>query len=238
VLGPATNTDDFIPQWDGANTKTLKDGKQVSTLGAALLNAGTKTANGILLGNGTSEIAVTAAMADGQLLVGQTGAAPLPKTISSHITIAASGAATIASAVVTFAMMATAAIATTAQFLANTASKILSTDQVWAAADLVTLVDGATVTPDFATGINFTWTIGAAGRTIANATNTKNGQSGVIYLVQDGTGSRTITSWGTSYKFSGGTKPTLSAAAGAIDVLAYCVKSATEIECFFTADMS
>lgn len=27
VLAPATNTDSFIPQWDGANQKTLKDGK-------------------------------------------------------------------------------------------------------------------------------------------------------------------------------------------------------------------
>ncbi len=27
VLAPVTNTDGFIPQWDGANSKTLKNGK-------------------------------------------------------------------------------------------------------------------------------------------------------------------------------------------------------------------
>jgi len=30
VLGPATNTDNYIPQWDGTNTKTLKDGLAVT----------------------------------------------------------------------------------------------------------------------------------------------------------------------------------------------------------------
>ena len=43
---------------------------------------------------------------------------------------------------------------------------------------------------------------------------------------------------GTNYKFSGGTKPTLSTAASTVDVLAYHVKSSTEIECFFTGGMS
>lgn len=31
VLGPATNTDSYVPQWNGANTKTLKDGLAVGT---------------------------------------------------------------------------------------------------------------------------------------------------------------------------------------------------------------
>lgn len=31
VLGPVTNTDNYIPQWNGANSKTLKDGLAVST---------------------------------------------------------------------------------------------------------------------------------------------------------------------------------------------------------------
>ena len=46
-------------------------------------------------------------MTDGQLLVGQTGADPLPKTIGTDITIAASGAATIANNAVTLAKLAT-----------------------------------------------------------------------------------------------------------------------------------
>ena len=33
VTGPATNSDNYIPQWNGANTKTLKNGVELSTDG-------------------------------------------------------------------------------------------------------------------------------------------------------------------------------------------------------------
>ncbi|WP_448952116.1 hypothetical protein [Labrys neptuniae] len=56
--------------------------------------ATTLTANGILLGAGTSAVMPTAAMTNGQILVGQTSAAPLPKTVSGDCALAASGAAT------------------------------------------------------------------------------------------------------------------------------------------------
>jgi hypothetical protein len=52
----------------------------------------TLTAHGVMLGTGTSAPATTAALTNGQLLVGQTGGDPLPKTISGDITVAASGA--------------------------------------------------------------------------------------------------------------------------------------------------
>lgn len=56
--------------------------------------AGTFTAHGIMLGQGTSALVPTAVMTDGQLLTGQTGADPLPKTMSGDCTFAASGAIT------------------------------------------------------------------------------------------------------------------------------------------------
>lgn len=59
-------------------------------------NFTTQTLNGILYGNGTSAIAATAALTDGQLLVGQTSAAPSPKTITGDWTLSAAGAATLA----------------------------------------------------------------------------------------------------------------------------------------------
>jgi hypothetical protein len=139
---------------------------------------------------------------------------------------------------ITYAKMATAALAGAADYLANTASKILTANTVWAAAVPATLTDAATVTPDFSAGIDFVWTIAAVGRTLTNPSNPKAGQKGVIYVVQDGTGSRTITTWGSQYKFSGGTKPTLSTAASAVDVISYACKSTTEIECFFSGAMS
>ncbi|MES2904590.1 MAG: hypothetical protein V4696_10430, partial [Pseudomonadota bacterium] len=116
---------------------------------------------------------------------------------------------------------------TTAQFRANTADKALSTDQVWSAADYVALTDAATVDVDMSAGFNFSLTIGG-NRTLGAPTNTKNGQAGEIIITQDGTGSRTL-GYHANWKFAGGTEPTLSTAAGAIDVLSYKVVSATSI---------
>jgi hypothetical protein len=89
----------------------------------------------------------------------------------------------------------------------------------------VSLTDGATVTPDFNTGLNFKWTIGG-NRTLANPTNAKSGQSGIINITQDGTGSRVI-SYGGNWKFPGGaaTNGVLSTAAGAVDSIAYYVRA-------------
>ena len=92
-----------------------------------------------------------------------------------------------------------------------------------------TLTDGATVTPDFAVANNFTLTLGG-NRTLANPTNLTAGQSGAIYLVQDGTGSRTL-SYGSQYDFEGGTAPTLTTTANAVDVLVYSVRTTGSIIC-------
>ena len=78
---------------------------------------------------------------------------------------------------------------------------------------VTTLTDAATITPDFSASNNFTLTLGGTGRTLANPTNITAGQSGVIVIQQDGTGSRTITSYGSNFKFAGGTAPTLSTGA-------------------------
>jgi len=97
-----------------------------------------------------------------------------------------------------------------------------------------TLTDGATITPDFAQGTNFTVTL-AGNRTIANPSNlsTAVGQSGSIFLVQDGTGSRTA-SWGSYWDFAGGTAPTLTTTASAVDRIDYVVRSSTSIHAVAT----
>ena len=94
-----------------------------------------------------------------------------------------------------------------------------------------TLTDTSTVTPDFSVGNNFTWTLGAAGRTLANPSNLVAGQSGLIFILQDAGGSRTITSWGSYYKWSGGVAPSLSTAAYSLDILTYFVRTNTSIVC-------
>lgn len=116
---------------------------------------------------------------------------------------------------------------TAAQYRSNTADKVLSTDQVWSAADFVTLTDAATIAVDMSAFINATVTL-AGNRTLGNPTNTKPGQSGVIEIVQDGTGSRTL-AYSSNWEFAGGAAPTLSTAAGASDLLFYTVRSSTRI---------
>jgi hypothetical protein len=98
------------------------------------------------------------------------------------------------------------------------------------------LSDGATITPNFALANNFSVTLGG-NRTLANPTNLTAGQSGSFFITQDGTGSRTL-AYGSYYDFIGGTAPTLSTAANAVDRIDYIVRSSTSIHCVFTANYS
>ena len=91
----------------------------------------------------------------------------------------------------------------------------------------VALTDAATIAVDLSLGNNFTVTL-AGNRTLGAPTNVTAGQSGVIVVTQDGTGSRTL-AYNSAYKFAGGTAPTLTTTASAVDVLAYYVESSTRI---------
>lgn len=115
----------------------------------------------------------------------------------------------------------TAKEATSGNYLANTADRILTTDIVWTSAAEVTLTDAATVAVDMNTFINAVVTLGG-NRTLGSPTNEKVGQSGCIRIMQDGTGSRTL-AYGTDWEFAGGSAPVLSTAAGTKDLLFYHV---------------
>jgi hypothetical protein len=119
-------------------------------------------------------------------------------------------------------------LATAAEYRTGTdTARIPAIDQIWAAADYVTLTDAATVAVDLATGINFTVTLGG-NRTLGAPSNTKNGQTGVIEIIQDGTGSRTL-AYNAVWKFSTGTAPTLTTTATYKDYLFYQVVSSSFI---------
>jgi len=120
---------------------------------------------------------------------------------------------------------------------ANTA--FTNTAQSFSAAQrgsISTLTDGATITPDFALANNYSVTLGG-NRTLANPTNLTAGQSGSIFVVQDGTGSRTL-AYGSYWDFAGGTAPTLSTAANSVDRIDYVVRTTTSIHAVFTANYS
>ena len=63
------------------------------------------TSHGVGIATAANAMTSTAVMADGQLLVGQSAANPLPKTITGDVTFFASGASTIAAQAVTYAKM-------------------------------------------------------------------------------------------------------------------------------------
>lgn len=101
---------------------------------------------------------------------------------------------------------------------------------------ITALTDGATITPDFSASTNFSVTLGG-NRTLANPTNMVAGQSGSIFVSQDGTGSRTL-AFGSYWDFANGTAPTMTTTASAVDRIDYVVRTTTSIHAVFTANYS
>jgi len=83
----------------------------------------------------------------------------------------------------------------------------------------ITLTDGATLNWDTSLGQVAQVTLGG-NRTFAAPTNLVNGGFYSLLIIQDGTGSRTI-SWNAVFDFTGGTAPTLSTAAGSKDLITW-----------------
>mgnify|MGYP003142465423 FL=1 len=93
---------------------------------------------------------------------------------------------------------------------------------------ITTLTDAASITNNFALGNNFLVTLGG-NRTLAAPTNAVAGQTGNIYVIQDGTGSRTL-GYNTAWQFVSATVPTLSTGASDVDILCYVARSSTTID--------
>ena len=181
----------------------------ITDLAVADGGTGASTLTGVLKGNGAS--AFTAATAGTDYLSPPSGTAILKAN--------SGGALANATAGTDYAGIATAQSFTAAQRGAISG-----------------LTDGATITPDFALANNYSVTL-AGNRTLANPTNLTAGQSGSIFISQDGTGSRTL-AYGTYYDFIGGTAPTLSTAASSVDRIDYVVRTSTSIHAVFTASYS
>ncbi len=92
----------------------------------------------------------------------------------------------------------------------------------------------ASIAVDFSLGNNFTHTT-SENTTLANPTNIVAGQAGVIVITQGAT-ARTM-AFGSYWKFAGGTAPSLTASASAVDILAYYAESTTRITARLIADV-
>ena len=102
--------------------------------------------------------------------------------------------------------------------------------------EITALTSATTITIDMADSNNFSVTLGH-NATFANPSNLTAGQSGSIFITQDGTGSRTG-SWGSQWDFVGGTAPTLTTTASAVDRIDYVVRSASSIHAVASLNLS
>jgi len=112
-------------------------------------------------------------------------------------------------------------------FTTATATTVVGTHNAYS--NIIALTDASTISVDMSAtgGNNFSVTLGG-NRTLGNPTGLTAGQSGIIYVTQDATGSRTL-AYSSYWKFPGGTAPTLSTAANAVDALVYEVRTSTSI---------
>lgn len=94
---------------------------------------------------------------------------------------------------------------------------------------IVTLTDAASIAVDFSKGNHFMVSL-AGNRTLENPTNGKVGQVGHIYLVQDGTGGRTL-SFGNMYNFVNDTAPTLTSVSSSRDLLVFSQSGVSTLDC-------
>ena len=80
-----------------------------------------------------------------------------------------------------------------------------------------TLADGATITWNAVLGAVAKVTLGATGRTLTPSGMVP-GKTYVLFVYQDGSGGRTITTW-TNFKWAGGSAPALTTTASAWDIV-------------------
>jgi len=116
------------------------------------------------------------------------------------------------------------ALATLPDMYAGTsATKLVTPSVIWPTETTTTF--GSTTTFDFSTFRDTKVTL-TGNITTQTVSNVVVGKAGSIAFIQDGTGSRT-TVWSSTFKFAGGTTPTLTTTAGAVDILNYSCRTST-----------
>ncbi len=123
---------------------------------------------------------------------------------------------------------------------ATTGDATLAGDNIWTGAQrgqVTGLTSASTITIDLATTNNFSVTLEHNPVSFANPSNQVAGQSGSIFIKQDGTGGRTA-SWTGNWKWKGGGgSGDLSTAAGAVDRVDYIVYESGSIHAVMTLDV-
>jgi len=94
------------------------------------------------------------------------------------------------------------------------------------AAQAIDSLSGTSVTPNFASGNNFSLTLSGT-TTINNPSNITAGQSGVIVITQASGGY--AVSWGSYWDFVDGTAPTIPTTNGSVSIITWFARSTTSL---------
>ena len=97
-------------------------------------------------------------------------------------------------------------------------------------------LSGSTLTVNAALSSHFSFTLTTNITINFSNSSTTIGQSGSIFLTQDNTGSRTA-AFSSAFKFPGGTAPTLSTAADAVDRIDYVVLADSKVHAVASLDV-
>ena len=97
-------------------------------------------------------------------------------------------------------------------------------------------LSGSTLTVNAALSSHFSFTLTSNITINFSNSSITIGQSGSIFLTQDGTGSRTA-AFSSAFKFPGGTAPTLSTAANAVDRIDYVVLADSKVHAVASLDV-
>ena len=240
VVGPASATDTAVPTFDGVTGKLIKNNASVTiaaniitalgfsgphngTVGATTPNTAavtTLSATGAItstLVTGTPPLVVASTTKVANLNVDQLDGADWAAPAAIGSTTPAAGAFTTLAASSTITGAGFTAYFASPPALGTTAPAEVRVTTGWAAN--LTLTDAATVAWDTALSQVATFTFVSTNRTIGTPTNLKNGAFYALKVVQNA-GSNTLT-WASTFKWTGGTAPTLSTAAGAIDIFLF-----------------
>lgn len=212
------------PADDSVTTASIQDGAVTyqklnsSVLGTVAEyragNIGSATFTGVVASSTSMTVTgVTGTIIPGMVLSGGSPAVTDGTTIVSQTSIA-SGATAGGAGTYLLSVSQTASGSITATM----PDTVVTTKNAWDSAGYVTLTPGTTITPDFSFGYNFQLTLNSVS-TLANPTNVKVGQSGLIVVTE---GSTQTTSTFTGYigaSFSGTISGTTLTATGTVGTI-------------------
>lgn len=224
LIVTGASAQDFVVGPNGTTNPTLQvDDSTASAATGVLLKSAAAGAGVALsvLSSGTNENLTLNAKGSGTVNIGgvSTGAVSIGGgggglTVTNNFT---------ATGLVTYADIATAAVATCTQYASVTANTLTAPASVFCPEFAATF--GSTTTFNFNNGPNQSVTL-TGNITTMTLSNVTQNMAGQIRFIQDGTGSRT-TVWNSIFKFASGVTPSLTTATpNAIDVLFYsCVST-------------